>query len=115
MPFSIQTVYLLPTQCPNILTSDLSSLFRLYEQQYGRRIISSDEILKVSRASPAEAELLHVPIGDPVMVRDRISFDQYNKPFEVLHSVDRGDRYEYKYTIVNDLTAIPSASELYLG
>jgi GntR family transcriptional regulator len=114
-PFAIQSVYLLPALCPNILEADLSSLFTLYNQRYERRITSSDEVLHVGRASQEEAELLEIKTGDPVVIRDRISFDQHERPFEVLHSIDRGDRYTYRYQIVNDQTHVPQMSEMYVG
>jgi len=39
-----------------------------------------------------------------VVIRDRISAGQDEYPFEVLHSVDRGDRFEYRYEILGDST-----------
>jgi hypothetical protein len=43
-------------------------------------------------------------------LRDRISLDQYNESFEVLHSVDRVDRFVYEYVIAVDLTKVPPGS-----
>jgi len=56
----------------------------------------------VAAASGEEAALLEIAPGDPVVIRDRISADQDEYPFEVLHSVDRGDRFEYRYHILGD-------------
>jgi GntR family transcriptional regulator len=106
VPFTIQSVYLRPELCPGILEEDLTHLFRLYEEKFDRRIITADETIRVSTASADEARLLALAPGDPVVIRDRISYDQRGEPFEVLHSVDRGDRFEYRYRIVNDLTEI---------
>jgi GntR family transcriptional regulator len=109
-PFAIQSVYLLPELCPNVLEEDLSHLFRLYEEKYGRRMMRADEIIRVSGASTEEAKLLQVDPGTPVVIRDRISYDQDDEPFEILHSVDRGDRFEYRYMILNDATEVPGVS-----
>lgn len=111
LPFAIQSVYLLPEQCPDILEEDLAHLFKLYEEKYKRQITSADEIIRVAGASPEEAELLQVEPQAPVMIRDRISYDQDGAPFEVLHSVDRGDRVEYRYVIVGDQLKVPDTSE----
>ena len=102
VPFAIQSVYLLPASCPGILEEDLSQLFRLYETRYGVRINVAEEIIRVGRAAEDEAALLEIAPGDPVVIRDRISLTQNEKPFEVLHSVDRGDRFQYRYQIVAD-------------
>jgi GntR family transcriptional regulator len=106
VPFAIQSVYLLPTFCPGILEEDLSRLFRLYETRYGVRINVADEIIRVGRATEDEAALMEIAPGDPVVIRDRVSLTQDGEPFEVLHSVDRGDRFRYRYQIVTDSTRL---------
>lgn len=108
IPFAIQSVYFLPDQTPDILEQDLLDLFQLYRERYNRDITSADETLQAAGASPAEAKLLKVKEGAPVMIRDRISFDQDEQPFEVLHSVDRGDRFTYNYQILSDRSRVPS-------
>jgi hypothetical protein len=99
-------VYLLPQLCPDILEEDLTSLWKLYEVKYNTKISAADEIIRLSKASREEAALLAMAPGAPVAVRDRISFDQHGEPFEVLHSLDRGDRFAYRYMIGSDLTSI---------
>jgi GntR family transcriptional regulator len=111
IPFAIQSAYLRPDLCPGILEEDLTHLFKLYEEKYSRRMMTADEIIRVSGASTEEAELLKMDPGAPVIIRDRVSYDQDGEPFEVLYSIDRGDRFEYKYMIVDDLTKVPNASE----
>jgi GntR family transcriptional regulator len=104
VPFAIQTVYLQPERCPGVLDegTDLTQLFKLYAERYNARIAFAHEIIRVAAASDEEAALLEIAPGDPVVIRDRISADQDEYPFEVLHSVDRGDRFEYRYHILSD-------------
>jgi GntR family transcriptional regulator len=106
VPFAIQTVYLRPERCPGILDegTDLTRLFKLYAERYNTRISFAHEIISVSAATDEEATLLEIAPGAPVVIRDRISADQDEYPFEVLHSVDRGDRFEYRYHILGDST-----------
>ena len=106
LPFAIQTVYLLPDRCPGILDEgvDPMHLFSLYAERYGVRISFAHEVIRVAAAGAEEAALLEIAPGDPVVIRDRISADQDEYPFEVLHSVDRGDRFEYRYRILGDST-----------
>lgn len=106
VPFAIQTVYLLPDRCPGILGEgvDLTRLFKLYAERYDVHVTFAHEIIRVAAASPEEAALLEIAPGDPVVIRDRVSADQDEYRFEVLHSVDRGDRFEYRYEITGDST-----------
>jgi GntR family transcriptional regulator len=106
LPLAIQSVYLLPASCPGILEEDLSRLFHLYEIRYGVRISVADEMIRVGRAAEDEAALLEIALGDPVVIRDRVSLAQDGEPFEVLHSVDRSDRFQYRYQIVADSTRL---------
>lgn len=107
-PFAIQTVYLLPDRCPGILDEgvDLTHLFKLYAERYDTHISFAHEIIHVATAGPEEAALLEITPGDPVVIRDRVSADQGEYRFEVLHSVDRGDRFEYRYDIQGDSTRL---------
>ncbi len=106
VPFAIQTVYLLPDRCPGILDEgvDLTRLFHLYAERYGVHISFANEFIRVATASDEEAALLEIAPGDPVVIRERVSADENRYPFEILHSVDRGDRFEYRYEISGDST-----------
>jgi GntR family transcriptional regulator len=106
MPLAIQSVYLLPDLCPGILEEDLSHLFRLYENRYRVQVNVADEMIRIGRAAEDEAALLEIALGDPVVIRDRVSSAQDGEPFEVLHSVDRSDRFQYRYQIVADSTRL---------
>ena len=106
VPLAIQSVYLLPALCPGILEEDLSHLFRLYESRYRVHVNVADEMIRVGRAAEDEAALLEIAPGDPVIIRDRVSLTQDGEPFEVLHSVDRSDRFQYRYQIVADSTRL---------
>ena len=106
VPLAIQSVYLLPDLCPGILEEDLSHLFRLYENRYRVQVNVADEMIRVGRAAEDEAALLEIALGDPVVIRDRVSLTQDREPFEVLHSVDRSDRFQYRYQIVADSTRL---------
>jgi GntR family transcriptional regulator len=112
LPFAIQSVYFLPEEIPGILDGqDLQHLFKLYQEGYGRSVANADERMQVRGASPEEAQLLDLEPDQPVLVRDRISYDQAGRVFEVLHSVDRGDRFVYRYQIFNDLSVIPNSPQ----
>jgi GntR family transcriptional regulator len=111
-PLAIQTVYLQPEDCPGLLEEDLTqSLIGLYMDRYDRRLATADEILRVVPAEPQEARLLEIAEGTAVVIRDRISYDQENRPFEVLHAVDRAERFEYRYHIGEELIKVLQGSQ----
>lgn len=106
-PLAIQTVYLQPKDCPGLLEEDLiQSLIALYRDKYDRRLFTADEILRVVPAEPEEAQLLEIAEGTAVVTRDRVSYDQENRPFEVLHAVDRAERFEYRYRIGEEFVEV---------
>jgi len=106
-PLAIQTVYLQPKDCPGLLEKDLTeSLIALYRDEYDRRLVTADEILRVVPAGPEEARLLQITEETSVVTRDRISYDQENRPFEVLHAVDRAERFEYRYRIGEEFVEV---------
>lgn len=115
IPFAIQSVYLHPAQCPGILKEGLTDLFKVYKEKYKRLITRADEMIRLAYASAEEAELLQVKKGTPVLIRERISYDQEGQPFEVLHSVDCADRLHYRYVMVSGGLSVPEISERISG
>lgn len=116
-PLARQTIYLLAEDFdPDLLDSDLTgSIFDLYAR-YHRQVAWADEIIRARVATPEEIELLHMQ-GMPaceqlVYVRDRISYDQENRPLEVLNSIDRADFFQaYRYRIVEDWQPVKAQAE----
>jgi GntR family transcriptional regulator len=112
LPLTIQTVYLRVDEFPGLLDHDLAHLFALYQDVYSRRIDRASERFHVRRASPAEAALLKLHPGDPVLVRDRVTFDDNGQPLEVLHSVDAGGRFDYWHELAGERTQVVALPRL---
>jgi GntR family transcriptional regulator len=107
-PLARQTLYLLAADFkPGLLEEDLTgSIFDLYAR-YHRQVAWADEIIQARPATPEEIGLLEMQdlpsCEQLVYVRDRISYDQENRPLEVLKSIDRADFFRaYRYRIVED-------------
>jgi len=98
-PLSLQTVYLQPDSCPGILENDLGQLMPLYEA-CGKRITYADETFRIEYVNSEEAALLDVTSGDAVVMRFRVSYLADGQPFEVLHSQDRADTFEFRHRLV---------------
>jgi GntR family transcriptional regulator len=106
VPIALQVIYLQATRFPGILDEDLSSLFRLYLERYRIQVTAAEQVLQVRPPTKEEGRLLQLKAGTPVFERDRVSYDRDDEPFEVLHSVDAGDKFEYRYRIVQDDTQV---------
>jgi GntR family transcriptional regulator len=98
-PLSLQTVYLLPSLCPGILEHDLVQLMPLYEK-YGKRIYYGNETIRVTWPSEEAAKQLQIEPGDAAVVRFRVSYLEDDQPFEVLHSLDRAETFEYRHRVM---------------
>jgi GntR family transcriptional regulator len=105
LPLSLQTVYLPTHMCPGLEENDLtSSLYRLLETRYGLRLWTGRETLRARGTTQSEAGLLQVHKGTPVMSAERYTYTSNDVAVEYLESVWRGDRYDFKVTLLRPLT-----------
>jgi GntR family transcriptional regulator len=116
-PLARQMVYLLAVDFkPDVLETDFTgSIFELYAR-YHRQVAWADEIIRARPATPEEIELLEMQELPPeirwVYVRERISYDQENRPLEVLKSIDRADFFQaYRYRIMEDEQRLQTKGE----
>ncbi len=104
-PLSLQTAYLSLALCPRLEANDLSgSLYRLLETRYELRLWTARETLRARGATPAEAELLDIPEGAPVLSAERTTYAANGDAVEFLDAVWRGDRYDFKVTLSRPLS-----------
>lgn len=109
IPISLQKVYLLTSDFnDNFLEEEdfNGSLYAIYKS-YHRRVTWADEIVQARLSQSDEVEVLKMNPPDCtqhiVYERNRISYDQSNRPLEVLISVDRADYVGgFKYRVVED-------------
>jgi DNA-binding GntR family transcriptional regulator len=107
-PLARQTLYLLAEQfAPDLESEDFTrSVFDLY-RRYNRYVAWADEEICARLAGPDEVKLFEMrssaPLRRLVYVRKRVSYDQYNRVLEVMHSIDRGDFFQrYHYRILEE-------------
>lgn len=90
--------YTIPVQrFPGLEDFDLEgrSLYEVMETEYGVRIERARLSFEPVLASAFEAELLAVPIGAPLMLEKRLSFDSTDQPVEYGRDRYRGDRFRF--------------------
>ncbi|HLE14860.1 MAG TPA: GntR family transcriptional regulator [Anaerolineales bacterium] len=90
--------YTIPVQrFPGLDRFDLEnrSIYEVMETDYGAHIERARQSFEPVLASAFEAELLGVPIGAPLMLEKRLSFDQTGRPVEYGRDRYRGDRFRF--------------------
>ena len=103
-PMAIETVHIPEKLCPGILTESLEdrSLYALLRQKYGIQPGRSLLQCQASPCPPADAKVLDVRRGSPVLQIQRTTFDAQGRPFEYLESYFRGDRYVFYAELQNE-------------
>ncbi|MCJ2046719.1 GntR family transcriptional regulator [Methylobacterium sp. J-078] len=74
-------------------------LYPLYERLCGEVVAMADETLTASGATPAQARILGLRAGAPVMVIDRIARGYDRHPVEWRRSHGAADRFRYRVEI----------------
>lgn len=71
------------------------SLYRLLEAKYRIPIEWADEEIRVGKATAIEAQLLRVPVGEGVLVMERITYTKQERPLEFVRAVYRPEHYTF--------------------
>jgi len=96
VPFCLMTNYLVQSHVPGIerFVGQFTSLYELLEKQFDILLDSATEYLSAGVADFAEAQMLDVSVGAPLLVSKRITCDS-GGPVEYAISRILGDKYEY--------------------
>jgi GntR family transcriptional regulator, N-acetylglucosamine utilization regulator len=102
-PMALETVYLPEQLLPGLLDESLEdrSLYQLLRQKYTIRPARAVQQWQAVPCPGADAKLLDVRKGSPVLQIQRTTFDSEGRPFEYLESFFRGDRYVFQAELTN--------------
>lgn len=62
-------------------------------------IVRAEETVEAAPADPTVAEQLAIPVLYPVMHISRVMFTEHDKPFEVVETFYRADKYQYRVNL----------------
>jgi len=99
IPFCIETSYLSAELVPDLSAADFdknASFYRLMRERHGINIVRNEGVVKLSRCTQEEAELLDLEPGDPVMFMRAVSFDTDDRCIEYLKSINHPDRVAFR-------------------
>ncbi|MDF1514251.1 MAG: GntR family transcriptional regulator [Anaerolineae bacterium] len=96
VPFCIETSYIPYKLVPGLSAEDFAlentSLYSILRNRYKIEVSKNDETIKMSYATPEEAENLGINLNSPVILLRAVVSDDYNLPIEYLVSVNHPDR-----------------------
>lgn len=96
-PVLIENYAIPEKRFPGLDRHDLEShsIYAIMEIHYGIRIARARQSFEPILATEFEAGLLNIPIGAPLMLERRLSFDDQGLPVEYGKDLYRGDRFRF--------------------
>ena len=74
-------------------------LYGLFESEFGTRMIRADERIRAVAAATDAAKLLKVAPGSPLLLVERVSYTNGERPVEVRRGLSVTERYHYRNTL----------------
>lgn len=100
VPIAFTTNYLLARVVPGLEEKKEAlrrlGLYQLLEKEYGLVLKRAVETIEAYLSGPLEADILQIPEKVPLFHTVRITYLEDGTPFEMVISIIRADRYEYK-------------------
>ena len=72
------------------------SMYKLFETEFGTRMIRAEEKIRAVAADAVAAELLHLPLDTPLLCVDRVAYSYGDKPVEYRRGFYRTDKHYYR-------------------
>lgn len=100
VPMAVERVFLPFTRFAGIESHDLkNSLYALLKDYYGCESNKAAQSIQAGLANSADAKLLQIKSGAPILRISRTTYDANDIPFEYTESVYRGDKYIFRVTL----------------
>ncbi len=82
---------------PGLKETDLEhgSLYNLLREKFNLSLGRARETLEAVAVEKKEAEFLGIKTGNPVFLRERLTYTEQGQPFEFVRSFYRADRYKF--------------------
>ncbi|MDI6871134.1 MAG: GntR family transcriptional regulator [Bacillota bacterium] len=100
-PVTAMTNYLLPELVPGLCAEDVKgSLYQTLEKKYHLVLARAHERVEAKPAGTAEAAMLGVRRGAPLLHITRVTYGPDGRPLELVMAASRADRYAYEVELV---------------
>lgn len=107
-PIQLVTTYIPLEICPALASVDLTnrSLYEFLETEAGIFIAKGRRYIEAVLANEAEAALLDIQRGAPLVMLDSISFSENGQPIEYYHALHRGDRSRFEVELIRSRESV---------
>ena len=78
------------------MRSYVGPMYRLFEAEFGVRMIRAEEKIRAVAADAAQALVLDVPPGAPLLSVERLSYTYGDRPVELRRGLYRTDHFHYR-------------------
>lgn len=97
-PITVDKTYFPPYIGDALASFDLAEakIWRIMETELNIHLAYSDDRIRAVVSTPYDAKILNVSIRSPLLVLERIVYDDTGKPVEYTHSLFQGDAFEYR-------------------
>ncbi len=97
-PIALETCYLHFNGADNLINENFenNSLYHILSTKYGITPTRAVQKIGAGICTRREQEILQIKENSPVLRNKRITYDQWDRPFEYTESVYRGDRYVFQ-------------------
>jgi GntR family transcriptional regulator len=101
LPLCIEIAHIPHYLCPNILQNNFAheSLYRVFERDYGQRLVRAEQIMEARLANARELDLLKMTAPASVLRIERFTYNQQDILLEYVTSAYRGDLYKFHLTL----------------
>ena len=96
VPVALEAAHIPASLAPGLIeTADFAaeSLYATLKRRFGILPVEAEQSFEASAASAADAAILQVELGSPVLRMTRLSLSAEARPIEFVQSVYRGDRF----------------------
>jgi GntR family transcriptional regulator len=96
-PTMVEKIMFPAHRFPNLEQYDFAarSLYEVLETEYGVFINHARQSFEAVQASTYEGDLLKIACGSPLMLEERVAYDQTEDPVEYAKDLYRGDRFRF--------------------
>lgn len=103
---AVEQVDIPATLCPDLLDEELvnRSLYAVLEERYGLRPVKAEQYIEAIAVEGADARLLRLPDGSPVVQAERITSLSDGRVVAYSRLLYRGDRYKFHVTQTRNRT-----------
>lgn len=104
-PMALEITHLREKSCPSLNVEMLKdqSLYQVLFDKYNIIMNKAKETMQGGLADVREAELLNIQVGDAILLRERLTYDQNDNPIEFVKSIYRSDRYKFYLSLKKDV------------